>query len=417
MLRKRGLNEDIISDSEETVTEDEDEIKKKIRIEEDVEPLAKVCGLRMDVDQEFKNHFIDYDENLIVIYDGEDPTQIYCYTINELQDLFKERIYERFDQGNVTFIENDLFVKLPFYDINVEFFSLLYVLQNHFNTIRLSNYQMDNEIFYRAHSSSREEISLEGENNFNSLDFICRNVARQLYNYYVRTVAFDIPDGYTVSWNQFEPTTIQVANVTLKNFSSDWPREIEFNDDGTKRSKKWIVNNRFHRENDEPAVVFYENEIRTEERWCRNGELHRDNNRPAIIFYDENGYRREEEWYINGVMSRATAEATWIFYHNYYTKSEERWTDEELDNHRENGPAVIIYNIYESIIREEWYKHGILHREDGPAVIIYDDYERIIREEWYDNGILHREDGPAVIIYNSDRTVNTTIYYYNGVRN
>jgi hypothetical protein len=40
-----------------------------------------------------------------------------------------------------------------------------------------------------------------------------------------------------------------------------------------------------------------------------------------------------------------------------------RWFDSDGEFHRDNGPAVIYTNGYQS-----WWQHGSIHRDDGPAI-------------------------------------------------
>jgi hypothetical protein len=53
----------------------------------------------------------------------------------------------------------------------------------------------------------------------------------------------------------------------------------------------WYKNGVHHRDNDQPAVIF----IDGSKYWCKNGEWHRDNDQPAVIQSD--GTKR---WYKNG---------------------------------------------------------------------------------------------------------------------
>lgn len=83
-------------------------------------------------------------------------------------------------------------------------------------------------------------------------------------------------------------------------------------------------NGDFHRENDLPAVEFFNGE----KRWYKNGELYRKDG-PSIIFSD-----KTEFWYKNGELHRLDGPA---------------W---------DNGTGS-----------QEWYKNGKRHRLDGPSHI------------------------------------------------
>ena len=55
----------------------------------------------------------------------------------------------------------------------------------------------------------------------------------------------------------------------------------------------WYKNGKRHRDNDQPAVIFYHGT----RHWYKNGKRHRDNNQPTVIFSNEtsikNGVRYE----------------------------------------------------------------------------------------------------------------------------
>ena len=99
-------------------------------------------------------------------------------------------------------------------------------------------------------------------------------------------------------------------------------------------------------------------------------------------------------------------------YVTLYTKEEGKleFTQEEWLNfnthsvtfHREDGPAVIMNNGYQS-----YYVNNNLHREDGPAVIYGDG-----RKEYWVNSACHREDGPAVIYGNGKYSYRLNGVYY-----
>jgi hypothetical protein len=52
------------------------------------------------------------------------------------------------------------------------------------------------------------------------------------------------------------------------------------------------------------------------------------------------------------------------------------------------------------------YHNGKRHREDGPAVIYPNGYQ-----SWWINGLLHREDGPAIVC-----STGTLFWILNGER-
>lgn len=71
-----------------------------------------------------------------------------------------------------------------------------------------------------------------------------------------------------------------------------------------------------------------------------NGKYHRNNDLPAVISY--NNGRVAKYWYINGI------------------------------SHRENGPAYQ-FSVNGNICQENYYKYGRFHRIGGPAKIVYND--------------------------------------------
>lgn len=443
MSRKRRLNDDIIvSDSEETESEGEfKKFKEEPIIEEiKIEPFAKVCGLRSQTDRNFDTRHVEYDRDLIVIYINN--SLIYCYTIGELQTLFQNPVYETLNDGLITLMNDNLFIKLPFWNVHVEFFSLLFALQSGFNTIMLTSFLYQDLTFYNAFGSSRQDIFLEGENRLTQNDFICKHIAKEGDEYFVR-IREDFNNGNTtMSWTQLESSAIMLENVRLRNFDRNWPTLITYNrgiiksktwlvngelhredgfarimyfDDGSIEQQEWFTNGELHSRRDKPAIVIYnENGTRFRERWFTNGRLNRGNGLPADVIRDGNGYRTEEIWYINNVIRRITTDAPWIFYNPWNIKREERWVDQNDRFHRGNDrPAVIIYDEDENKREEQWFTHGELNRDDDePAVIIYDESERVIEVQYFAMGNLHRDRGPAVIINESGNVTHR--FFVNG---
>ena len=56
-------------------------------------------------------------------------------------------------------------------------------------------------------------------------------------------------------------------------------------------SKYWLENDKCHRDNDQPAIIF----VNGQKCWYQNGKQHRDNDQPVIIFADGT-----KCWYQNG---------------------------------------------------------------------------------------------------------------------
>lgn len=120
-------------------------------------------------------------------------------------------------------------------------------------------------------------------------------------------------------------------------------------------SRHWHKNGMTHRDNDQPAVIYYHhlNENISSQMWYKNDCLHRDNDNPAVISYDGNGIIICQEWMVNGKC------------------------------HRDKYPSVInkVIPFY-----YQWCKNGLLHCDDGPAYVRFDKDGNIITKTWYING-------------------------------
>ena len=69
----------------------------------------------------------------------------------------------------------------------------------------------------------------------------------------------------------------------------DAPAGVNLNKNGKIVSEEWYYEDKLHRENDKPAVVYSDGK----KFWYYNGRTHRENGKPAVIF--PNG--RKEYWY------------------------------------------------------------------------------------------------------------------------
>jgi len=79
--------------------------------------------------------------------------------------------------------------------------------------------------------------------------------------------------------------------------------------------------------------------------------------------------------------------------------------------YRTGGPAHIRYYDTGGISYEEYFRD-----ENIVRAIEYYESEFIPLREWYFNsaGEMHREDGPAIIIYNEDGSIKGASYYLDG---
>jgi antitoxin component YwqK of YwqJK toxin-antitoxin module len=82
--------------------------------------------------------------------------------------------------------------------------------------------------------------------------------------------------------------------------------------------------------------------------------------------------------------------------------------------HREDGPAKIWYDKYETQIElEEYYFEGKSHRDsDDPSEIWYYRNGNVRGEVWRKEGLRHRLDGPACVSYYESGGVRQEVYYY-----
>jgi hypothetical protein len=146
-----------------------------------------------------------------------------------------------------------------------------------------------------------------------------------------------------------------------------------------------------------------------------NGDLHCESG-PAIIYTNGDKY-----WFQNNMLHRLDGPAIeisngtkiWGVRGQRYTEEEfnkivsphvdsdgvQTWSNNKMQLHRENGPAIIYPNS-----DMEWWVDGRRHRLAGPAVL------KGKISQWYRNGVLHRLDGPAFI----NQMNGYCEYYING---
>ncbi len=83
--------------------------------------------------------------------------------------------------------------------------------------------------------------------------------------------------------------------------------------------------------------------------------------------------------------------------------------------HRNDGPAVISYDINGSIIEEKWYHRGILHNTKGPAIIGYNVHQ-LTHIHYYMNGYPHNMRGPARTYFDCNGKERCHSYWNYGKR-
>jgi len=76
--------------------------------------------------------------------------------------------------------------------------------------------------------------------------------------------------------------------------------DIEYYDNGQKKSERWYLNDKLHRE-DGPAIQhWYENGQKKSKRWWLNGKQHREDG-PAYQDWYDNGQKNSERWWLNDI--------------------------------------------------------------------------------------------------------------------
>jgi hypothetical protein len=73
----------------------------------------------------------------------------------------------------------------------------------------------------------------------------------------------------------------------------------------------------------------------------------------------------------------------------------ETWRNKRGRFDRLNGPAILEYDaVINDVVRELWYRNGVLHREAGPAILEHLPGRGITKESWWKNGMCGRDDHP-----------------------
>jgi hypothetical protein len=96
----------------------------------------------------------------------------------------------------------------------------------------------------------------------------------------------------------------------------------------------------------------------------------------------------------------------------------EQWKNKFGEDHRDDGPAMIVRNPSTGVIVQEfWCQNGELHRVDGPAYIRRDPINgEEMSLSWWKHGEVHRTDGPAITERDADTGAITLEWRANGIR-
>lgn len=161
----------------------------------------------------------------------------------------------------------------------------------------------------------------------------------------------------------------------------------------------WLKDGLLHREGHPAEIILHRGYCI--KRWCINGKNHRDNDEPAVVkYWIDNMCIVCEEWWMDGVLSRRDDNPAIIKYSSVTSGKileKEWWVDGE--KHRENDNPAVIMNSEGNVVHQEWWDRGQRHRDGNPAVVS----SLCNVKKWYVRGKLHRTNGPAVTNFNNDQ--------------
>lgn len=89
---------------------------------------------------------------------------------------------------------------------------------------------------------------------------------------------------------------------------------------------------------------------------------------------------------------------------NFELKVKESNKDDISTNYSRNSKGIIT--------AEKWKVDDLFSRKGKPAIIIYNDDGDIIKEMYYKDGVLNRYDGPAVIKYHGNEIIELYYIHY-----
>lgn len=199
---------------------------------------------------------------------------------------------------------------------------------------------------------------------------------------------------------------VYYINGTIKNIDESKPAYLIIHNEGAIDST-WYIDGKKGRADDLPAFESRNGQgILENVQWYSNDLLHRNNDEPAIIKYDEeydvyNWYKFGKRYRENDKpTSKEVTKDGKPIYHS--------WFDDKFRFHRLNGPARIEYYPDTGIIKKEmWYIDDHLHREDNkPAKRSYYKNGVLKKESYYIKHKLGRTDNlPVRVWYNKNGTL------------
>ena len=183
------------------------------------------------------------------------------------------------------------------------------------------------------------------------------------------------------------------------------PAVVRLNEEEEVVLEQWWSNDKLTRENN-PAVISRRirrvedvDLVEVTQEWFTNGKRNNTSG-PAIITTNENDVVVNEQWWIDGKLSRVDGPAIKRLT-NESTNKEWLLNRTRLDSTDPLPPPVEIIRVptdptgppplpdylelFEDVTIEEWWLNGVRHRLDGPAIVITNSSEKVIREEcWVD---------------------------------
>jgi len=208
--------------------------------------------------------------------------------------------------------------------------------------------------------------------------------------------------------DDFKNNTYQLSLFSLHLFCSYKNSQLHcYNNEPICRvpnQKEWWVEGERHRDDDLPAIEYYDNGRIIRKEWWLEGKRHRDDDLPATESATTCEWWKDGERHRKDNLPSVIITVNNLSYYKHYVNNK---------LHRDNDlPA-----IYDSSGTKEWWVEGERHRENDLPAVEYYEHGRIIRKEWWYKNKRHREnDLPAVEHYNSNKTIDKKEWWVEGER-
>lgn len=322
-----------------------------------------------------KNEFMyeAEDEDVIMMYEANNPSMFYCYLIQELEFLFDKELNRTLD---VIEKNNSYWYRLPAWYIYVEAKSLRNSLQGKTNTIKLIPIDENDKKYYKAEPAVREDIfpksnlsstTIQNISNLKNPAFF-EDEKGNLYNtrkyYYVDPETNQPSDKLSEIKTMKTPFDDQKKSVLHS--LNDNPALIQFYENGDIKCKQWFTDGILNRPDKTAYIFYYENGSKESQQWFKNGKLHRDNDLPAYVKYYQSFLGeikiKVKLWFINGKVERKNKEEpTSIHYFENGNINMEEWqksnkNGDDIHYRDDELPSSInYYNTEDKKIKREWY--------------------------------------------------------------